>query len=74
MLGEEYNNFSVEFNPPVTFRFKDERFFIKEEDLPALIFGSIEKKIEVPEYLPMIKKIFQILFPIPLVDYGLNYT
>jgi len=74
MLGEEHTNFSVEFNPPITFRFKDERFFIKEEDLPALIFGSIEKKIEIPEYLPMIKKIFEMLFPIPLVDYGLNYT
>ncbi len=74
MLGEEYKDFTIEFNPPVTIRFKDENLYIEERDVPALIFGSIEKKIEVPEQLPRIKKVLDILFPIPLVDYGLNYT
>ncbi|MCX7796470.1 MAG: GNAT family N-acetyltransferase [bacterium] len=74
MLGEEYSDFVIEFNPPITIRFRDEKIQIDENDLPALIFGSIEKKIEIPEQLTQIKRVLDILFPIPLVDYGLNYT
>ncbi|MBC7321258.1 GNAT family N-acetyltransferase [bacterium] len=73
MLGEEYKDFAIEFNPPITIRFKDERIQIEENNLPALIFGSVEKKIEIPA-LRGLSRILSTLFPIPLVDYGLNYT
>lgn len=73
MLGEEYCDFGIEFNPPITIRFKNERFQIEENDLPALLFGSIERKIAIPTELQM-NRVLNALFPIPLVDYGLNYT
>lgn len=74
LLGEEYKNLSIMFSSPVSIVYKDERFDIEESDIPALIFGSIEKSVEIPDNLVKLKEILKILFPTPLVDYGLNYT
>lgn len=73
MLKEGYSDFAIEFNPPVTIRFKDEKIQIEENDLPALIFGSIERKVEIPRE-SQLSRVLNTLFPIQLVDYGLNYT
>lgn len=66
-LGENFKSLTIEFGSPISIGYVDERLDIEDIDIPALLFGSTEKKIEMPDSL-------KTLFPIPLVDYGLNYT
>lgn len=74
LLGEEYKDLTIELSLAVSIIYKDEKLNIEEKDIPALIFGSIEKKVEIPDNLVKLKRVLETLFPIPLVDYGLNYT
>jgi GNAT superfamily N-acetyltransferase len=74
LLGEEYKKLTVKFEPSLSLRYDEETLDIPKDDTPILIFGSVEKKIDIPEKLNKIKRIIDTIFPIPLVDYGLNYT
>jgi len=73
ILGREYNKFTIIFEPFLSLSYEQETLDIPKDDAPVLIFGSVEKKIEIPETLHKLKKIIDIIFPIPIVDYGLNY-
>lgn len=74
ILGREFDNLVIEYSSPISIKYKQECLDIQEVDIPILIFGSIEKKIEISDNLTNLKRIIETLFPIPLVDYGLNYT
>ncbi|MGB9681774.1 MAG: GNAT family N-acetyltransferase [bacterium] len=74
LLGGEYRKLTIKFEPSLSLTYDEETLDIPKDDAPILIFGSVEKKIEIPEKLNKIKRIIDSIFPIPLVDYGLNYT
>ena len=73
LTEEELWNLEVEFEPELTFRYRDEEFKLSsDQDVTAFIFGSIERERPTPQ-TPNLSKILGKLFPMPLVDYGLNY-
>jgi predicted N-acetyltransferase YhbS len=71
--AEEKDKLSVGHDGGVLFRFEKESFRLSTgPDISAFLFGSVERKPLIPES-PALNKILGKLFPLPLVDYGLNY-
>jgi len=73
LTEEELWNLEVDFEPELTFRYKGEEFKLScIEDVTAFIFGSIERERPTPQ-TPNLSRTLSKLFPMPLVDYGLNF-
>lgn len=74
-LGAETDGaLRISAGPAVRFRLHGEEFSLrKDEDVAALVFGSREWKApRIPD--PGLRRTLGSLFPLPLVDYGLDYV
>ena len=66
--------------PELTFEYAKERLKISGFDrITAFVFGTIEEPLqvetdEVKATVPELGKLLTTIFPMPLVDYGLNYV
>lgn len=70
---DEIWGLELDFEPELLFRYEDEEFKLSSpQEVTAFIFGSLEHKRPVPR-TPNLSRILRKLFPMPLVDYGLNY-
>ncbi|HID56395.1 TPA: hypothetical protein EYP37_07685 [Candidatus Poribacteria bacterium] len=70
---EELWGLEVEFEPELIFRYEDEEFRLETiQDITSFVFGSLERERLTPKG-PKLRWILDKLFPMPLVDYGLNY-
>ena len=70
---DELWGLEIEFEPDLIFRYEDEEFRLETiQDITAFVFGSLEHERPTPKG-PKLSRILDKLFPMPLVDYGLNY-
>ncbi|MCD6505215.1 GNAT family N-acetyltransferase [Candidatus Poribacteria bacterium] len=70
---DELWGLEIEFEPDLIFRYEDEEFRLETiQDITAFVFGSLERERPTPKG-PKLSRILDKLFPMPLVDYGLNF-
>jgi hypothetical protein len=61
--------------PELSFEYSGGRFGISGIDrITAFIFGSVEMRQQAQPESPDLKGLLGAIFPMPLVDYGLNYA
>ena len=74
---ERRSGLSITYNAKaqdLSFEYGEEKFHINGIDrITAFVFGSLEIQRIQPEGLEL-KNVLNTLFPMPLVDYGLNYV
>jgi ribosomal protein S18 acetylase RimI-like enzyme len=71
-------NLSIKYegkNSELSFTYMDQKFSIRGiDEITSFIFGSVEKQQKLKHANSELEDMLNSIFPMPLVDYGLNYV